>query len=212
MPGTFIDEAVEQYAEKHSEAPDALLKELTQVTFEKAQSPQMQVGPLEGAFLRMLVRLTQAKRVLEVGTFTGYSALCMAEGLPADGSLITCDQDEKVLAIAESFFARSPHGKKIQIERGDARKTLHRLEAPFDLVFLDADKESYVDYYEMALPLLKPHGLIAADNTLWSGRVLKPQADVDQAVVRFNEHVLKDNRVEKVVLTVRDGVTLAWKR
>ncbi len=211
MPG-FIDEAVEQYAKEHSEAPDALLKELTEVTYAQAQSPGMQVGPLEGAFLRMLVRLTQAKRILEVGTFTGYSALCMAEGLPTDGQLITCDMNEKVLPIAESFFKRSPYGHKIKIERGDARQTLTKLKGPFDLVFLDADKESYVDYYEKALPLLKPHGLIAADNTLWSGKVLNPKEESDQAIVRFNAHVANDTRVEKVVVTLRDGVTLAWKK
>lgn len=208
----FIVEAVEQYAKQHSEAPSPLLEELTQVTYDKAALPQMQVGPLEGAFLRLLVRMTRAQRILEIGTFTGYSALCMAEGLPDNGQLITCDQDEKVLAIAESFFARSPHGKKIRIERGNAKQTLARLPGPFDLVFLDADKESYVDYYELVLPKLSPHGLIAADNTLWSGRVLKPEREVDHAVVRFNQHVAKDTRVEKAVLTVRDGVTLAWKK
>jgi caffeoyl-CoA O-methyltransferase len=173
----------------------------------------MLTGPIEGAFLRMLVGLCDARRVLEIGTYTGYSALTMAEGLPEDGELITCDIDPDTSAIAQSFFDRSPHGKKIRLLRGRAIKTVASLpaEPPFDFVFIDADKESYIDYYEAALPRLRPGGLLAADNTLWSGRVLDPKEKSDHAIVAFNNHVARDPRVTQVLLSVRDGVMLVRK-
>jgi caffeoyl-CoA O-methyltransferase len=175
-------------------------------------NPQMQVGPLEGDFLRLLVRLVGAKRVLEIGMFTGYSGLMMAEGLPPDGELITCDVDPKAEGIARRYFAEHPEGHKIQIRMGPALKTLETLKGPFDLAFVDADKENNLAYYEKILPMIRPGGLIVVDNTLWSGRVLKPESDSDKAVVEFNRQVAADPRVEKVLLTVRDGMMLAFKR
>ena len=174
----------------------------------------MLIGPFEGALLAMLVRLTGARRVLEIGTFTGYSALCMAEALPAKGKLTTCEIKPERADIARSFFARSPHGHKIKIHLGPALETLAGLpvSASFDFVFLDADKENYVNYYEAVLPCLRPGGLIVADNVLWSGRVLAPKKKSDRAVVRFNNHVRRDPRVECVMLPVRDGVSLIRKR
>ncbi|MBX5483672.1 MAG: class I SAM-dependent methyltransferase [Myxococcaceae bacterium] len=208
----IVIEALEEYARRHTEPPAPLLDELEVETRAKMTAPGMQVGPLEGAFLRMLVRLCNARRVLEFGMFTGYSALMMAEGLPEDGELITCDIDPKAEEMARRYFAKSPHGKKIHIRMGPALETIRTLKGPFDLVFIDADKENYSAYFDAVLPLVRPHGLIVADNTLWSGRVLDPKSESDRAIVAFNEKVAKDPRVEKVQLTVRDGMTLAWKR
>jgi caffeoyl-CoA O-methyltransferase len=154
-----------------------------------------------------------ARRVLEIGTFTGYSALCMAEGLPDDGELITLDRDPEATRVARDFFDRSPHGRKIRLALGDALESLRALPAssPFDLAFIDADKERYLDYYEEILPRLRPGGLLVADNTLWSGRVLDPQAATDRAIAAFNARLTSDPRVENVLLPVRDGLMLARK-
>jgi caffeoyl-CoA O-methyltransferase len=154
-----------------------------------------------------------ARRVLEIGTFTGYSALCMARALPEDGEIITLDIDPNATRIAQSFFDRVSHGKKIRIMLGDALTTIRSLPttALFDLVFLDADKERYPDYFELVLPLLRQGGLLVADNTLWSGRVLAPVAATDHAITRFNDLVTADPRVQNVLLSVRDGMMLARK-
>jgi caffeoyl-CoA O-methyltransferase len=175
-------------------------------------APHMQVGRVEGAFLRLLVKLAQARRVLELGTFTGYSALMMAEGLPDNGELVTCDIDQNAVAMAQEFFSRSPHGKKIHVRMGPALETLKSLQGPFDLAFIDADKMNYSAYYDAVVPLLRSGGLLVADNTLWSGRVLNPADPSDHALVEFNKKVAADPRVEKVLLTVRDGMMLALKR
>jgi caffeoyl-CoA O-methyltransferase len=212
MSMILVPEAIEAYAASHSEPVPPLLDELREETYAKMSFPQMQVGRLEGSFLKLLVRLSCARRVLEIGMFTGYSGLMMAEGLPDDGELITCDVDPKAEEVARRYFARSPHGKKIQIRMGPALQTLAALQGPFDLVFIDADKENYSRYYDAALPLLRTGGLIVADNTLWSGRVLDPQDASDRAIVAFNDKVARDSRVEKVLLTVRDGMMLAFKK
>jgi caffeoyl-CoA O-methyltransferase len=212
MTLTLVPTDIEKYAQEHTEVPGPLFEELRQTTWERMSAPQMQVGRLEGTFLRMLVRMTGARRVLEIGTFTGYSALMMAEGLPDDGELLTCDIDPKAEAIARDFFARSPHGRKITLRMGPALETLKTLREPFDLAFIDADKTNYSAYYDAVLPLLRTGGLLVADNTLWSGRVLNPQSPDDRAIVAFNDKVVADPRVEKVLLTVRDGMMLALKR
>jgi caffeoyl-CoA O-methyltransferase len=209
---SFINEAVEQFAHDHTKPESDLYLRLRDETYATMQSPQMQVGRIEGRFLKMLVRLTGARRILEIGMFTGYSALMMAEGLPDDGHLITCDVNPKAEAIARRYFNESPHGHKIEIRIGPALETIKTLSGPLDMVFIDADKTNYSNYYEAVMPLLKPGGLIVADNVLWSGRVLDPQSDDDHAIVAFDELVQNDPRVENVCLTVRDGVMLAWKR
>lgn len=212
---SIIPEALAQYVELHSAPEPALLQELRNETLSELALPQMQVGRVEGALLRMLVLLSGARRVLEVGTYSGYSALSMASGLPDDGALVTCDIDPVATAVARRYFERSPHGHKIELRLGQAIDTIGELAAAgqrFDLVFLDADKERYVEYYEAALPMLPPGGLVVADNTLWSGRVLEPRDDSDHGIVRFNAHVAADDRVEQVLLSVRDGVMLARKR
>jgi caffeoyl-CoA O-methyltransferase len=212
MPDRMISQAVENYAEQHSDQVDALFDELREETIAKMSSPQMQVGRLEGRFLHLLVKLTGARRVLEIGMFTGYSALMMASALPDGGEIITCDIDPAAEAIARRYFARHPAGAKIQVRMGPALETLKSLAGPLDLAFIDADKGNYQPYYEAALALLRPGGLIVADNTLWSGTVLDPDTDSARAIASFNDHVAADSRVDKVMLTVRDGMTLARKR
>ncbi len=210
---TLLDPALDQYTHDHTSPRAPLFDALREVTYASMKSPGMQVGRVEGALLALLCRLMGARRVLEVGTFTGFSALSMAEALPDDGELITCDVDPEATAIARSFFDRSPHGHKIQIRLGAGLETIRALpDVPFDLAFIDADKPGYTDYYEAILPRLRTGGLIIADNTLWSGKVLAPEAESDHAIVRFNEHVNADPRVENVLLSVRDGMMLAYKR
>jgi caffeoyl-CoA O-methyltransferase len=209
---SFINKAIEQYAHDHTKPASDLFERLREETFRDMKSPEMQVGRIEGRFLKMLVRLTGARRVLEIGMFTGYSALMMAEGLPEDGRLITCDVDPNAERIARRYFAESGNGHKIEVRMGPALETIASLTEPIDMVFIDADKENYVNYYEACFPLVRPGGLIVADNVLWSGRVLDPQDEPTRAIVAFNERVQQDPRVENVCLTVRDGMMLAWKK
>ncbi len=206
---TLVPEEIDNYAAAHSTPLPALLEELVTVTREKTgERAQMLSGQLEGTLLHLLAASLGARRILEIGTFTGFSALMMAAALPDDGKLITCEINPKAISIARSFFQRSPHGRKIEVREGPALETLKALEGPFDLVFIDADKESYIAYYEAALSLLAPNGLIAVDNVLWSGRVLNPEDDSGRAIAAFNEHVRRDPRVTQVILTIRDGVML----
>ena len=208
----LIDESLDEYAAQHSESPSTLLSELEAYTKAHCQNPEMVVGSLEAALLRMLVRLTNAKRVLEIGLFTGYSALSVAEVLPHDGQVVSCELSAEHADIARRFLDRSPHGGKVEIRIGPALATLEQLAGPFDFVFLDADKENYLAYYEAVLPKLRAGGLLLADNVLWSGRVLKPRKDTDRALTAFNDAVQGDPRVDNVLLTVRDGVMVVRKR
>ena len=209
---TLVPDAVESYAEQHSDEVEPLFDELRDETIARTSSPQMQVGRLEGRFLHLLVKLTSSRRVLEIGMFTGYSTLMMASALPDGGEIITCEIDADAEAIARRYFERHPAGQKIRIRMGPALDTLKSITGPLDLVFIDADKVNYLAYYEAVLPLLRAGGLLVADNTLWSGKVVAPETEVDRAIDRFNQHVAADSRVEKVLLTVRDGMTLARKR
>jgi caffeoyl-CoA O-methyltransferase len=168
----------------------------------------MIVGPLEGAFLKMMTQLARATRVLEIGMFTGYSALCFAEALPVEGTVLTCEVDEESAALARLYFARSPIGKKIDIRMGPALDTMKHLKGPFDLIFIDADKINYVNYYRRALDLVSPRGLILVDNVLWDGDVLKqpPPDEKTAAIQELNRVVSADPRVTAVLVTVRDGI------
>jgi caffeoyl-CoA O-methyltransferase len=167
----FLDPNIENYATEHSSPEPPLLAELAAATREFSPSAGMMVGRHEGQLLKMLVATTGARRVLEIGTFTGYSALSMAAALPADGRLISCEIDERHAEMARRFIARSPYREQIEVRVGPALETLRRIEGSFDFIFIDADKPSYVDYFEAALPLLDSRGLMAVDNVLWSGRV-----------------------------------------
>jgi len=210
---TLVPEDIERYAMAHSAPLPPLLEELMEETHrEFGELARMLSGQLEGTLLQMLASAIGARRILEIGTFTGFSAQMMAAALPQDGELITCDVNPNAIALARRYFERSPHGQKITVREGPALETLKTLEPGFDLVFIDADKQNYVNYYEACLPLLATNGLIAVDNVLWSGRVLDPQTDDDKAIVAFNKHVQKDDRVSNVILTVRDGIMLIRRR
>ncbi len=210
---SIIPKPLDDYCLAHTTPADPLLDELAAYTQAHCKLPQMLTGPVEGTFLRMLVQASAAKRVLEIGTFTGYSALSMAAALPDGGQLLTCEIDPEHARIAQSFFDRSPHGRKINLKPGPALDSITALPDTeyLDFVFIDADKENYRNYYEAVLPRLKPGGLIAADNTLWSGKVLEPKDPSDHAIVAFNTHVACDSRVDQVLLSVRDGVMLMRK-
>jgi len=208
----LVEERIEEYAERHTTAPDPLLAELAEETRATMSAPQMLTGPVEGRFLELLVFATGARRVLEIGTFTGYSALSMAAALPDDGWIDTCDVEPVHTDVARRYWARSPHGAKIRLHMGPALATIERLEGEFDLVFVDADKGNYANYVEAVLPRLSARGLIAIDNTLWSGRVLDPQDDDSRAIAALNAALAADERVVVAQLTVRDGITLVRRR
>jgi caffeoyl-CoA O-methyltransferase len=169
------------------------------------------VGPLEGALLRLLVRITAAKRVLEIGMFTGYSALAWAEALPDDGQLVTCDVNPETTELAKRYFAMSPHGHKIDARLGPALETLKTLRSPFDICFIDADKPSYGGYYDACVELTRKGGLIVLDNMMQKGEVLNPTDERVRAIDALNKRILKDERVENVLLPIRDGIMLACK-
>jgi caffeoyl-CoA O-methyltransferase len=208
----IVNEQVEEYAADHTTALHELFERLAEETRQKTTLPQMMVGRIEGAFLATLVRLRGARRILELGTFTGYSSIAMATALPPDGRIITCDVDPDATAIARRYMDESGHGEKIEIRLGPALESISTLEGPFDIVFIDADKANYEAYYEAVLPLLAENGLVIADNVLWSGRVVEDDGDEStQAIKAFNEHVRNDPRVVSVMLTVRDGMTLIQK-
>ena len=195
---------LEEYTERLTTPHDALLAELSEETARELGSEQMLTGPVAGRFLELLVWAGQPRRVLEIGTFSGHSALSMAAALPDGGRIDTCELDPARAAVAQRYFDRSPYGSKITLHLGPALDTVARLEGEFDFVFIDAEKEGYIGYYEAVLPRLSARGLIVADNTLWSGQVL----DGDGPIVAFNDHVAADPRSVQALLSVRDGMTL----
>lgn len=211
---SLIGPELSAYVDAHTTPESELFARLRAETQANLASPQMQVGHVEGAFLRILVAVTRARSILEIGTFSGYSALAMASALPDDGKLVTCDIDPVATGVARRYFAESGHGHKIDLRLGPALQTIEALAAEgrrFDLVFIDADKPNYVHYWDAALPLVPVGGLVLADNTLWSGKVVAPKDASDHAIVAFNAKVKADPRVEHVLLSVRDGVMMARK-
>jgi caffeoyl-CoA O-methyltransferase len=208
-----VDEAVEKYAEEHSTPAAELFTRLAAETRESQTAPQMMVGQLEGAFLSFVVYLAKPKLVLELGTFTGWSSIAMAGALPPGGKIITCDINEETNAIARRYAEEAGVADRIEYVLGPGVESIAKLDGPFDLIFIDADKPGYIDYYEAALPKLADGGVIMADNTLSSGRVLDPVGnEMAEAITRFNDHVRADARVECVMLTVRDGIMLIRRR
>ena len=199
-----IDPQIEEYVERLTTPHDPLLVELSDETRQSLGSEGMLTGPVAGRLLELLVWGAQPQRVLEIGTFSGHSALSMAVALPEGGHIDACELDSERAAVAQRYFDRSPYGSRIALHVGPALDTIASLEGTFDFVFIDADKEGYVDYYEAVLPRLAERGLIVADNTLWGGRVL----DGEGPIVRFNDHVAADPRTVQVLLSVRDGMTL----
>ena len=206
----IVAEDIEGYAEAHTTPPTALLAELAEETKATLDSPQMLTGPIEGRFLELLVHALAPRRVLELGTYSGYSSISMAAGLPEGGHIDTCEFDEAHAEVARRYVGRSPYADRITVHVGPALETIKQLEGDFDFVFVDADKENYLNYYEALLPRLTEGGLMALDNTLWSGRVLDDSDDSEatHAIKAINDRIASDERVTSVMLTVRDGVTL----
>jgi caffeoyl-CoA O-methyltransferase len=208
----MIDDAIEKYAEAHTTPPEPLLAKLAEETYATMSAPEMLTGRIEGRLLELLVHGLGAEQVLEIGTFTGYASLSMAAGLPESGHVHTCDIEPQHTEVAQRYIDQSPYADRITIHLGPALETIARLEGEFDFVFIDADKENYENYYEAVLPRLSKHGLIAIDNTLWSGRVLDPPDESSRAIAALNDKLAADERVVAVQLTVRDGVTLVRRR
>lgn len=205
---------IEGYARMHSSPEPKYLQLVERRTRAESDAPQMLVGHLEGRLLKMLVAMIKPLHVLEIGTFTGYSALCMAEGLPEGGRIVTLEVNERHADIAQEHIDATPFADRIEIRRGHAMDSLAHINGPLDFVFIDADKTGYARYYEAVLPLLAPGGFIAVDNVLWSGQVLDGDDDSEDTVAlrAFNRAVSHDERVDCVMATVRDGILLIQKR
>lgn len=205
---------VEEYCQAHSSAEGELLYSLNRETHLKVMNPRMLSDHIQGMFLTAIVRMMRAVSVLEIGTYTGYSALCLAEGLPENGHLDTIEIDEELEEIIQKYFVQSPLKEKISLHIGDAKEIIPTLDGGWDLVFMDGDKEEYTTYYELVLPKLRSGGFILADNVLWSGKVLHEakQGDKDtRALQHFNQYITEDQRVRNFLLPVRDGIMFIEK-
>jgi len=211
MESLLLD-GLDAYAARHSGPVPAIYDALREATLAETDLPQMQVGPLVGRFLMLLTRLIGARRAVEIGTFTGYSSLSIAEGLAVGGQLITCDIDPHATGIARRFWDQTPWGHRIALRLGPALDTLAELEGPLDLAFIDADKTSYTAYWEAIVPMMRPGGVVLVDNVLWGGSVLDPATDSARAIAALNDRVSHDERVDHVLLTLRDGLMMAVKR
>lgn len=215
-----------EYIEQHSSPESDVLKQITRSTHLEVINPRMLSGHVQGRVLSMMSQMIRPKRILELGTFTGYSALCLAEGLTEDGKLITIEHNDEMECAIRRNLTLSPLGEKIELVIGDAKETLRRLGDKargdkargaelFDLVFVDADKKEYCDYLDLVLPLMRDGGWILADNTLWDGHIIDPAYDKDKQTVAlraFNDKVVQDERLEKVILPLRDGLTIIRKK
>jgi len=210
----LINEKANNYATSFSEPTDELLKEIENFTLNHHAHSNMLSGPLQGKLLEMLSKIIRPKFILEIGTFTGYSALCLAKGLQPDGFLHTIELRDEDAAISQNYFAKSSHSSQIVLHRGNALEIIPQLKETWDLVFIDADKTNYINYYELTLPHLKSGGVILADNVLFHGDVLKENISGKNAIAinAFNEHVAKDERVQQLIMTVRDGLMMILKK
>lgn len=209
----IVAREAEEYASAHTTPLSALLEEVESFTLTRTPYPNMLTGRVEGRFLRLIVQLSGPQRIVEIGTFTGYSALAMAEGLAEGGQILTIENNPAHAKIAQDFFDRSPSGFKITLRLGEALEILKTLpDAETDLVFIDADKQNYSAYYKESMRILRNGGLILADNALWYGRIFDPKDDDSRAMADFNELVKADDRAEKLFLTIRDGIYLIRKR
>ena len=204
----LLSRDIVNYTERLTGDEPSLLKELSNETYKSQSIPQMLSGRVPGRLFKMLTKISAATRVLEVGMFTGYSALCFAEALPEDGEVVTCEIDREVIQFARSFFDKSPHGHKIKIKQGSALETLKALDSKFDIAFIDADKKNYPAYYKLILPKMRAGGLILIDNCLWSGKVLAPDDEDTNAIHSLNMMIREDPSVENIILTIRDGIHL----
>lgn len=212
MP-SLLPISLDEYIEAHTSDEGEVLKQLDRHTNRDVLLPQMLSGKVQGRFLSIISRLMRPRRILEIGTFTGYSAICLAEGLQDDGELITIDVNEELEAILKAHFEASGFGDKIKWMTGDAASILPGLWGPFDIVFIDADKINYGLYFDLIADKVRPGGLIMADNVLWSGKILDKKPDKDTAALQaFNDKIQNDTRVDQVILSIRDGITLMYKK
>lgn len=210
----FLPEALETYVINHSEDEPELLQQLTRETYQKILQPRMLSGHYQGRVLSMLSKLIHPKHILEIGTYTGYSALCLAEGLQKDGELHTIDVNEELMDFQRKYFEKSIYGDQIHQHLGNALDIIPKLDKTFDLVFIDADKENYVNYFHLIINRLKSGGIILSDNVLWSGKVIEPLDDKDIAtkgILQYNQLLKEDKRLETVILPIRDGLTISRK-
>jgi len=203
---------IEQYIRVHTTPESSHIQELMEASDDELEFVDMMSGRVVGRLLALLIKLSGARRVLEIGTFTGYSALSMAEAMPMEGIVYTCEYNERYEDIARRFFEESVHGSKIKLVMGKALETVPDIPGNFDVIFLDADKINYPDYYKILLPRLNEGGLMVIDNVLWGGKVLDPQTDKAKAIDKLNARISEDESVEQVMLSVRDGVTIVRKR
>lgn len=211
----FISERLEQYLEAHSENEPELLQLLNRETHQKILQPRMLSGHYQGRVLGLISKLVNPKYILEIGTYTGYSALCLAEGLQKGGSLHTIDNNEELFDFQRKYFDISDYGKQIHQHLGNALEIIPTLPFVFDLVFIDADKENYARYFHLVIEKVRPGGLILSDNVLWSGKILEVVKDSDRstkALLEYNQLLKKDNRIETIILPIRDGLTVSRKR
>ncbi|MCB9261094.1 MAG: O-methyltransferase [Flavobacteriales bacterium] len=212
----FIDEKISEYAENHTTAENDLLKELNRDTYANVLIPRMLSGHIQGRILSMFSKMLRPKVILEIGTYTGYSALCLAEGLSDGGTLITIDKNEELEDMVRSYFSKSEYADKIDFRVGDAVKIVPEINQTLDLVFIDADKENYCNYFDMVIEKMPSGGIIIADNVLWSGKVLDSNQLKNDLETReldnFNKKVMKDLRVECVLMPVRDGLMVVRKK
>lgn len=208
-------ESIEEYILSHSDEEGELLSALNRDANVNLLRPRMLSGHLQGRILKMFCRMLSPKRVLEIGTYTAYATLCMAEGIAPDGRIHTIEINDEMEDFIHKYLDRSPHKDKITVHFGDALEVIPRLGGEFDLVFIDADKRLYSDYYDLVFPLVRHGGLILADNTLWDGHVVEDPRPTDRqtvGIMAFNDKVKRDDRVEKVILPLRDGLTMIWKK
>tara|TARA_R110002050_G_scaffold270458_3_gene413538 strand:- start:7601 stop:8242 length:642 start_codon:yes stop_codon:yes gene_type:complete len=211
----FLSDDLESYLSQHHDPEDDLLAELNRQTHLKILQPRMLSGPLQGRYLTFLSKILRPERILEIGTYTGYSALCLAEGLAPSGRLHTIEINDELESFTQSFFSRSAYADKLELHIGDALEIIDELQEPWDLIFIDADKPRYLDYYEKLIPSLKSGAVILADNVLWSGKVLKepdPRDESTLALIEFNRFVQEDERVENLLLPLRDGLMCIRKK
>lgn len=208
----FLPENIDQYASDHSQKEPELLQELFHETWQKALVPRMISGHFQGRVLSMISKLTNPKTILEIGTYTGYSALCLAEGLQKDGILHTIDHNEELYDFQRKYFDRSDYKHQIKQYVGEALDVVAEIQGPFDLVFIDADKSNYSNYFKAIIDKMNPGGVILSDNVLWSGKVTETPNDKDEdtkALISFNKMMNNDSRIETVLLPIRDGLTLS---
>lgn len=208
----FLPDTIDQYASDHSQKEPQLLKELYKETWQKALIPRMISGHYQGRLLSMISKLVQPKSILEIGTYTGYSALCLAEGMTKEGILHTIDHNEELHDFQRKYFDRSPYSERIKQYTGEALEVISTLEGPFDLVFIDADKANYINYFKSIIDKMTSGGVILSDNVLWSGKVTETPGEKDddtRVLIAYNKMINEDPRIETVLLPIRDGLTLS---